>query len=146
MSYNLEQSNGGFESLSAAGLAEGTNANTFKTSNTLVYTNDGVFKSKAATNNVAFSSAHTQVPASSTCLFGVWIDSAGNFSTSQGAIVPSGDQKPFPNAPASNVTLVGLIQVTTNGSTTFTANTTDLGAGGVTDAFFDCTRMPANNF
>ena len=79
MSYNLEQSNGGFESLSAAGLAEGTNANTFKTSNTLVYTNDGVFKSKAATNNVAFSSAHTQVPASSTCLFGVWIDSAGNF-------------------------------------------------------------------
>ena len=35
MSYNLNQTNGGFESLSAAGLAEGTNANTYKTANTL---------------------------------------------------------------------------------------------------------------
>ena len=73
MSYNLNQSNGGFESLSAAGLAEGTNANTWKTANTLVYTSDGVFKSKAATNNVAFSAGHAAVPPSSTCLFGVWI-------------------------------------------------------------------------
>ena len=109
MSYNLEQTNGGFESLSAAGLAEGTNANTFKTANTLVYTNDGVFKSKAATNNLPFSSAHTTVPASSTCLFGVWIDSAGNISTSQGSIVPAGDQKPFPQAPASDPSLLNIL-------------------------------------
>ena len=146
MSYNLNQSNGGFESLSAAGLAEGTNANTFKTANTLVYTSDGVFKSKNATNNIAFSAGHAVVPASSTCLFGVWIDAAGTVSTSQGSIVPSGDPKPFPTAPAADLTLVGLIQVTTNGSTTFTAGSTDLGAGGVTDAFFDTSRMPSNNF
>ena len=146
MSYNLNQSNGGFESLSAAGVAEGTNAATYKTTNTLVYTSDGVFKSKAATNNVAFTAGHTVVPVSSTCLFGVWIDAAGNFSTSQGAIVPSGDQKPFPTAPAADLTCVGLIQVTTNAAVTFTAGTTDLSATGITDAYFDVSRMPSNNF
>ena len=146
MSYNLENANGGFEGFSAAGLAEGTNANTWKTSNTFVYTSDGVFKSKAATNNVAFTAGHAAVPASSTCLFGVWIDAAGTLSTSQGAIVPSGDQKPFPTAPAADLTLVGLIQVTTNSSTTFTPGSTDLGAGGGTDAYFDCSKMPSNNF
>ena len=101
---------------------------------------------KAATNNVAFTAGHAAVPASSTCLFGVWIDAAGTLSTSQGAIVPSGDQKPFPTAPAADLTLVGLIQVTTNSSTTFTPGSTDLGAGGVTDAYFDCSKMPSNNF
>jgi len=146
MSYNLNQTNGGFESLSAAGLAEGTNANTWKTANTLTYTSDGVFKSKAATDNVAFTAGHSAVPASSTCLFGVWIDSAGTFSTSQGSIVASGDPKPFPTAPAADLTLVGLIQVTTNSSTTFTPGSTDLGATGVTDAYFDTSRMPSNNF
>nr|BDD47848.1 hypothetical protein 21 [Burkholderiaceae bacterium] len=146
MSYNLNQSNGGFESLSAAGLAEGTNANTFKTTATLVYTSDGVFKSKGATDNIPFSAGHTQQAASTTCLYGVFIDAAGNITTSQGPIVPSGDQKPFPTAPAANLTCLGLIQVTTNGSTTFTAGSTDLGAGGVTDAFFDVSRMPSNNF
>jgi len=55
MSYNIEQANSGFLSLTAAGLAEGTNSATFKTTNTLTFTNNGVFKSKAATDNLTFS-------------------------------------------------------------------------------------------
>ena len=41
MSYNIAEINSGFVSLTAAGVAEGTNANTFKTTNTLTFTNNG---------------------------------------------------------------------------------------------------------
>lgn len=141
MSYNLEGANGGYLSLTAAGLAEGTNANTFKTTNTLAYTADGVFKSKNATDNIAFSSGATVVPASSACLFAVWINAAGTVSTTQGPIVASTDECPVPTT-VSGVTLVGLIKVVTDGSTTFTAGSTDLGASGITDTYYDCSVMP----
>lgn len=143
MSYNLSESNSGFASLTAAGLAEGTNAATFKTTATLTYTNDGVFKSKSATDNLTFSAGATVVPQNSACLFGVWINTSGTVSTSQGPIVAAGDPCPVPGAPAANLTLVGLIKVTT-GATTFTAGTTDLGAANVTDAYYDCMRMPGS--
>ena len=142
MSYNLEQVNSGYVSLTAAGLAEGTNANTFKTVNTLTYTNNGVFKSKAATDNLAFSTGHTALGNSQACLFGIWIDGSGNITTSQGPIVAAGDPCPVPGAPASNVTLVGVLKVVTSASATFTPNSTDLGAAGVTDTFYDCMDMP----
>lgn len=148
MSYNIGQVNSGFVSLTAAGLAEGTNAATFKTSNTLTFINNGVFKSKNATDNLAFSAGHTALGQNQACLFGVWIDGSGNVSTSQGPIVAAGDPCPVPGVPASSVetdrvTLVGLIKVTT-GATTFTPGTTDLGAANVTDAYFDCMAMPGS--
>lgn len=148
MSYNIGQINSGFVSLSAAGLAEGTNNATFKTSNTLTYTNNGVFKSKNATDNLAFSTGHTALAQNQACLFGVWIDASGNVSTSQGPIVAAGDPCPVPGVPSSSVetdrvTLVGLIKVTT-GATTFTPGTTDLGAANVTDVYYDCMTMPGS--
>jgi hypothetical protein len=143
MSYNLEQINSGYVSLTAAGLTEGTNAATFKTANTLTYTNNGVFKSKNATDNIAFSTGHTTVGQYQACLFGVWIDVDGNVTTSQGPIVTAGDPCPVPGAPAANRTLVGLIKVTT-GATTFIPGTTDLGAVGVTDTYSDCMVMPGS--
>lgn len=144
MSYNIEQINSGYASLSAAGLAEGTNANTFKTVNTLTYTNNGVFKSKGATDNLAFSSGHTALGNSQGCLFGIWIDGSGNITTSQGMIVAAGDPCPVPNAPAANLTLVGLLKVVTSSGATFTPNSTDLGASGVVDTFYDCMVMPGS--
>lgn len=144
MSYNIENINGGYVSLSAAGVAEGTNANTWKTTNTLTYVANGVFKSKGATDNLAFSSGHTAVGPSKACLFGVWIDGSGNFSTSQGPIVDAADPAPVPPAPANDRALVGLIKVVTNSSTTFTPNSTDLSNGGVTDTYADCMVMPGS--
>lgn len=144
MSYNAEQLNSGFLSLTAAGLAEGTNAATFKTVNTLTFTSNGVFKSKGATDNLTFSSGHTALAASQSCLFGVWINASGTVSTSQGPIVANGDPCPVPGAPATNLTLVGLIKVATDASTTFTPGTTDLGASGVTDTYYDCMDMPGS--
>lgn len=143
MSYNIEQANSGFLSLTAAGLAVGTNTGTFKTANTLAFTNNGIFKSKAATDNLTFSSGHTALAASQACLFGIWINASGSISTTQGAIQAAGDPCPVPSTPA-NVTLVGLIKVTTSSSGAFTPGTTGLGASGVTAAYSDCMDMPGS--
>jgi len=143
MSYNIEQANSGFLSLTAAGLAEGTNANTFKTANTLTFTNNGVFKSKAATDNLTFSTG-TALAASQACLFAVWISSGGTVTTTQGPIVAAGDPCPVPTAAASNLTLVGLIKVTTSSAVTFTPGSTDLSATGITGAYSDCMDMPGS--
>lgn len=144
MSYNIEQSNSGYLSLTAAGLAEGTNSATFKTTNTLAFTSNGVFKSKGATDNLTFSTGHTALAASQACLFGVWITAAGAVSTTQGPIVAAGDPCPVPTQVTAGTTLVGLIKVTTDSSTTFTPGTTDLGASGITDAYSDCMDMPGS--
>lgn len=142
MSYNIEQINSGFQSLTAAGIAEGTNANTYKTTNTLTYTINGVFKSKGATDNVAFTSGIGTVPPSSAALYAVWIDTSGNFSNTRGPVVDAADPCPVPTQTAANVALVGLIKIVTNASATFTPGSTDLSASGVTDSFFDCSVMP----
>jgi hypothetical protein len=144
MSYNIEQANSGFLSLTAAGLAVGTNTGTFKTANTLTFTSNGVFKSKSATDNLTFSSGHTALAASQACLFAIWTSATGTITTTQGPIVAAGDPCPVPTAAASNVTLVGLIKVTTSSSGAFTPGTTGLGASGVTAAYSDCMDMPGS--
>ena len=143
MSYNIEQANSGYLSLTAAGLAEGTNANTFKTVNTLSYTSNGIFKSKAATDNLAFT-AGTALGNSQACLFAVWITSGGTVSTTQGPIVAAGDPCPVPGQVTAGTTLVGLIKVTTSSAATFTAGSTDLSASGITAAYSDCMDMPGS--
>jgi hypothetical protein len=143
MSYNIEQANSGYLSLTAAGLAEGTNANTFKTANTLTFTSNGVFKSKAATDNLTFSTG-TALAASQACLFAVWITSGGTVTTTQGPIVASGDPCPVPGQTTAGTTLVGLIKVTTSSAVTFTPGSTDLSATGITGAYYDCMDMPGS--
>lgn len=141
MSYNIEQANSGYLSLTAAGLAAGTNTGTFKTTNTLTFTNNGVFKSKAATDNLAFSSGHTALAANQACLFAVWINTSGTVSTTQGPIQASGDPCPVPTQVTANTTLVGLIKVVA--TATFTPGTTALGTGN-TATYFDCMDMPGS--
>jgi hypothetical protein len=139
MSYNIEQANSGFLSLTAAGLAGGTTTGTFKTTNTLTFTNNGVFKSKAATDSLPFSSGHTALAANQACLFAVWITSGGTVSTTQGPIQASGDPCPVPAQVTANTTLVGLIKVVT--TAVFTPGTTALGTGN-TATYLDCMDMP----
>ena len=143
MSYNIEQANSGFLSLTAAGLAEGTNTATFKTVNTLTFTNNGVFKSKAGTDKLAFSTG-TALANSQACLFGVWINTSGTITTTQGPIVAAGDPCPVPAQVTANTTLVGLIKVTTSSAATFTPGSTDLSATGITGAYYDCMVMPGS--
>jgi hypothetical protein len=144
MSYNIEQINSGFMSLTSAALAEGTNANTYKTTATLTYTINGVFYSKNATDNIAMTSTAGTVPPSSAALYAVWIDSAGTLSNTRGPVVAAADPCPVPTQATANTALVGLIKVVTDASTTFTPGSTDLGAGGVTDTYYNCSVMPGS--
>lgn len=141
MSYNIEQANSGYLSLTSAGLAAGTTTGTFKTANTLTFTNNGVFKSKSATDNLTFSSGHTALAANQACLFAVWIDASGNVTTTQGPIQTSGDPCPVPTQSTANVTLVGLIKVVT--TAVFTPGTTALGTGN-TATYLNCMDMPGS--
>lgn len=145
---NLKLSQGGSFALTAGGLAEGTNANTYQTANTITYVTDGVFRSKGATNNVAFSAGHATVPVSSSCLYLVCLDSGGNFSTVAGRAVPTADVTAgfraleWPAPPVGDIAVVGAIRVDTNASATFTPGSVDLSASGITDVFYDLFAVP----
>lgn len=143
MSYNFEQSNSGFMSLSSGAIAAGTNAGTFQIAAAITFTNNGILRSKAITNNIAFSSGHTALGNSQVCLFGLWLASNGDVSTSQGPIVAAGDPCPLPNPPAANVTPFGLIKVSTSSSQTFTPGTSTLGTGN-TATYLNLSQMPGS--
>jgi hypothetical protein len=143
MSYNIEQINSGFVSLISGALAAGTNAGTFKTTVAVTFTNNGIFKSKAITDNLTFSAGHTALGNSQACLFGLFLDTSGNVTTSQGMIVAAGDPCPVPNAPAANLTPFGLIKVSTSSSQTFTPGTTVLGTGN-TATYINIASMPGS--
>jgi hypothetical protein len=143
MSYNIEQINSGFMSLTSGALVIGTTTGTFKIAAAVTFTNNGIFKSKAITDNLAFSAGHTALGNSQACLFGLFLDTSGNVTTSQGMIVAAGDPCPVPNAPASNLTPFGLIKVTTSSSQTFTPGTTALGTGN-TAAYINVASMPGS--
>ena len=140
--YNIEGANSGHMAFTSGGLAQGTTATTFKTVNTVTYTIDGVLTSKVAADNLPFSAGHKPVPPGSQCIFGVWLDSAGAVSTSQGYIMPNeGSVAPLPDF-LSDKCCVGLVKVQTNSATTFTPNTTNLNAAGVTSTYFNTSQLP----
>jgi len=116
----------------SAGLAEGTNANTFKTVNDVYYTIAGVMYKKAATDNIAMTAAAQQADATK-CIYLVEIDANGTVSTQKGTEVAAAATATPPTRSASKAVL-GWIQVVNSGGT-FTAGSTDLGAGTVTDTY-----------
>jgi hypothetical protein len=145
---NLKLSQGGSFALTSGGLAEGTNANTYQTANTITFVTDGVLRSKAATNNVAFSAGHATVPVSSSCLYLVCLDSGGNFSTVAGRAVLTAEVTAgvrgleWPAAPVGEIAVVGAIRVDTNASATFTPGSVDLSASGITGTYFNLFAVP----
>lgn len=131
--------------LGAAGLAEGTNANTYKTSNILHYVIDGRAYVKAATDNVAFAVAtgttHTALANHQVCVFFILINAAGTLTALQSDIKTAStgsgyEAGAFGWPDRSDVACIGAIKVQT-AATTFTAGSTDLGAASVTDTYFD---------
>lgn len=139
MSYNLEQSNSGYGSLSSGAIAITAAKAKFKTTATITYMLDGKFYSKGAADNLVFSTGHTALAANQSCVFGLWLDSAGNVSTTQGPIVAAGDPCPVPPS-AAGCALFGLIKISS--TVAFTPNTTELDAAGVTATYINAGRMP----
>lgn len=127
-------------SLGAAGLAEGTNANTFQIANILHYVINGRAYRKAATDNLDFTSGHTSLAAKQTCAFFVILDSSGNVTTQQSTVKDSSADPDYiagawewPHV--TDKAVVGAIVVRTDNSAVFVPNTTDLGATDVVDTY-----------
>lgn len=167
MSDNLSLSQGATLCLAAAGLAEGTNANTIQIANDITYAIDGRFYSKATTDNIAISYTGASVYQAaaggvqaingsfvggvngSTRIYGVFINAAGAVSILPGPIVDSVELAagrvalPFPDAPAG-VCPIGALRIALTAGTAFTPGSTDLSATGVTDTWYDLMDVPAN--
>ena len=166
MSDNLSLSQGLTVALASAGLAEGTNANTIKTTADITYTIDGRFYSKATTDNIAISySGATVYQAAaggiqavnggftggvngSTRIYGIFLNASGAASIVPGPIVDSAELAagrvalPFPDAP-NGVCPIGALRVALTAGTTFTPGSTDLSASGVTATFYNLADVPA---
>lgn len=113
-----------------AGLAEGTDPNTFKTTNAVHYMIGGVAYIKAATDNIAMTAAAAQADLTN-CIYLVEIDANGTVSTLKGTETAGTASPP---ARSASKAVLGWIHVATSGGT-FTAGSTDLGAGTVTDTY-----------
>lgn len=134
-------------SLGAAGVGEGTAANTLKTTNILHYTIAGRAKIKAATDSIAFvastGTSFTALGASKVSVFFVMIDAAGTITETQGPVKTHSTGAGYvPGAfewPGDSDTLccIGAIKVATNASGAFTATATDLSAANQTVTYFD---------
>ena len=137
--------------LGSAVLAEGTNANTFKTTAIVHYSIAGDMYTKAATDNIAFATAGDAFVAQAdltSCLYRVLINAAGTVVVRQGTAILTasiGPDTPLvpPAGKASHITL-GFIRVDNSGGT-FTPASTDLGAATVTDTYWNRQSMPQLN-
>lgn len=152
MSNNAEGMNGGNITMNSGAVAAGTNAGSIKTTATVNYTINGVFKSKAATDNIALpapSAASTYtagefqvIPIGMKSLFALFIDTAGTFSFGQSALV-SGDD-PAPVIPQSSDCAVVAVFTVKATSAIFTPGTTVLGTGNTT-TYYNTSVMPAKS-
>jgi hypothetical protein len=167
MSDNLSMNSGATFALASAGLAEGTNANTIKTTADIAYTIDGRFYAKATTDNIAISYSGASVYQAaaggvqainggftggvngSTRLYLLTLDTSGAVGIVPGAIVDSAELAAgrvalqFPDAPAG-VCPFGALRIALTAGTAFTPGSTDLSATGVTDTFYNLMDVPAN--
>jgi hypothetical protein len=140
--------------MDAAGLAEGTNAGTYKTVNAVAYSVKGKLYSKAATDNIAFAAAtgadaFVTQPDLSTCYYLICLDASGNARVVQGrdSLKSRAQGKPapgeIPNVPSNDYTVIGILKIVTSGGT-FLPGTTDLSGAGVTDTWYDVAAVPGN--
>lgn len=123
------------DSLTAAGCATATTTSKVKTVNTLTFKIDGVFKTKAATDNFWTLSGST-VADLSWQKYLLLIDASGAASVRQGTpSLVSAAAVVLPDHPGS-VCIAGVLTVATSGST-FIPGTTLLGAVGITATYVD---------
>lgn len=152
MTLNLssEQVRGGTICLGKAGLAEGTNAATLKTvaadgTTFINYAINGILYVKADTDNIAMTALAQQADLTS-CLYLVTLTSAGVLAITKGterltADVTSGKYVLEWPKPAADTCPIGGFRID-NSAGTFTSGTTDLGAGTVTDTYYDFFAVP----
>ena len=116
------------------GLIEGTNANTLKIAAAVDFINQGIQRTqKAITDNIVMDAAAEQA-ISTFCKYLVCLTSGGTVTITKGG-EDSAEVSAFLPAVPANQTPIGYFQIATDGATTFTSGTTDLGAAGITDTY-----------
>lgn len=130
----------------SAGLAEGTNANTFKIAAPngagVDFAIDGYGYHKADTDNIDFTAGHSDIADLYTGIFLVQINSAGTVSTKQGTSVLTADLEAgevalqVPEADAGCCPL-GAIRVKNAQGSAWTPGSEDLGAANITDTYYN---------
>lgn len=149
MRPNLSEVFGGTLCLAKAGLAEGTTAAKFKIltpdAEGVHYCIDGIMYHKADTDDLSMTDLTVQA-ANTSCLYAIGLDSGGNAASVKGTEVLNTDLTAgnavleYP-VMSSSYCVIGYIKVSTTAA--FTPNTTDLGAGAVTDTYYDVMCPPA---
>lgn len=117
-----------------AGLAEGTDANTIKTTGAIDYRINGAMYTKAATDNIAMTACAAQADVKY-CKYLVSIDDAGAVTVTKGNDAAAAADALLPATPADEA-VIGWFQVLTGGAT-FTSGTDDLGGGSFTVTYED---------
>lgn len=157
---NLQLSQGGAFAFASGALANGTTAGTIQTTVIVPYTIDGVFYSKAITNNIAIpisqlpvygqpiDGSFTGQVGGSVRLYGIYLDTTGAVSLVPGRItnvanLAAGlDTLQFP-ANIKGKVCIGVMRVALTAGTTFIPNTTALNAAGVTTTYLNLSAIPA---
>lgn len=157
---NLQLSQGGNLCLGKAGLAEGTNAATIQIAAAITFTVNGIMYSKAITDNIAIAytapddtynsvanGSFTGGANGSVRLYGIFINAGGTVSIKPGPIVDvaalaAGEVALQWPAPERDKACIGAVRVQLTSGTAFIPGTTDLGAAGVTDTYYDCVAVP----
>jgi len=160
MSDNLQLSQGGNLALNSGALAAGTNTGTIKTTAAIAYTIDGVFKSKATTDNISIAvsgpsgvysdpgnGSFTGQTGGSTRIYGLFLDAAGAVSVVPGAIantakLAAGTESLQWPAAQRNKACFGALRIAVTAGTTFIPGTTALDASGVTGTFYNLSSVP----
>ena len=132
--FNLLRDNMINCALNACGLAEGTNANTIQIATAVDFVIDGVIYTKAITDNIAMTACAEQA-VSTYCMYLVTLNASGTLKITKGTELAT-DTAVLPSKPASEA-VIGAFKIATDGSTTFTSGTTDLGAVGITATYYD---------
>jgi hypothetical protein len=121
----------------SAGLAEGSDAATLKTTRAVSYMINGQIYNKAITDNIAMT-ACAQQAANTTCLYLVSIQADGDVVVTKGT---DGVTDELPNVPDGECA-IGAFKVVLAGGATFTSGTTDLSAANVTATYADLGIRP----
>lgn len=119
------------ETAGPAGIVAGTTTGTVKVATAFNYAINGVYYTKAITDNIAISGAVQG--AGTTAWYVLSINSSGTVTTTKGA---DGVTSTLPQAPA-NQAVFALMKITTDSSHSFTPGTTGTGATGITTVFYN---------
>jgi len=137
--------------MSKAGLAVGTSGATIDIAAPngagVDFCIKGIMYHKADTASIAVTASTVQA-ISTSCLYLVCLNSSGTLSTVKGTAVLTADYTSgnavlrWPDVPADKCA-IGAFKVDCDSTHTFTAGTTELGATGITDTYYDFCVVPA---